>query len=323
MKRRGHLIELIADPANIRLAACKAAKGKSNAPEVRNYFLQLDNEVLRLHSALIEGNLKLNGFKYFYIYDPKLRLISKPAFRDQVLHHAMINIIGSDFEKYQIYHSYACRKGKGTHSCVIKAAQNHQKFKWYLKLDVQKFFYSIDHNVVIKQLNSMFKDAALLQLFLKILGGYEFAPGKGLPLGSLISQYLANHYLASCDHFILNKIKPKAYVRYMDDFVLWFDQYHIGVSAASSIAEYVSQNLRCNLKISQLQPTSNPMGFLGYTLYSSGLELSSKSRKKLQKNLAELQEQYDLDNVEEELARKQYTSFVARSQFIQEQHRWD
>lgn len=76
-------------------------------------------------------------------------------------------------------------------------------------------------------LANRFKDKVLLKVLSQIIDSYQAIAGKGLPIGNLTSQYFANHYLAFADHHIKEKLHASAYVRYMDDMVIWADDRNL------------------------------------------------------------------------------------------------
>jgi retron-type reverse transcriptase len=84
-------------------------------------------------------------YRYFTISDPKKRIISVALFRDRVVHHALVQVLEPIYEKRFIYHSYATRKGKGTHKAIEQAQHFLKRNRWYLKMDIAKYFDSIDH----------------------------------------------------------------------------------------------------------------------------------------------------------------------------------
>lgn len=162
MKRKGFLIEKVADIDNLRLAFFKAQRGKQDKVEVIDFGSQLDKSLMSLHDELLLGKVTIGGYSYFRIYDPKERLICAAPFRQRVLHHALMNVCHSCFERYQIYHSYASRKGKGGFAAIAIASRYQRKYPWFLQLDFHKFFDSIDHQVLYNQINRLFKDPLLL-----------------------------------------------------------------------------------------------------------------------------------------------------------------
>lgn len=160
-------------------------------------------------------------YHQFTIYDPKVRVISAAPFCERVMHHAIMNVLEPVFENHLMFHSYACRKGKGIQAAILYAFSCSKAHHWFLKLDIRKFFDSISHQILKNQLRRLFKDTRLLFLLDSLIDSYQTSPATGLPIGNLTSQFFANHYLFAMDHYILEKLRPRAYVRYMDDFVLW------------------------------------------------------------------------------------------------------
>ena len=120
------------------------------------------------------------------------------------------------FERFQVFDSYACRKGKGTYAALERASAYQKKFACFLKLDVRKYFDTLSHAYLKEKLKRLYKDKALLAVFNKIINSYCVFPCKGVPIGNLTSQYFANHALAYADHFVKEKLQVKGYARYMD-----------------------------------------------------------------------------------------------------------
>lgn len=221
MKRTRVDIEQVADPENLKLAFWKAQKGKHGNVEVEDFRCNLDKNLFQLQLQLLSGDVNVGNYHYFTIYDPKERKICAASFSERVLHHALMNVCHPIFESYQIFDSYATRKNKGTYAALDRAKQYQSKFEYFLKLDVRKFFDTISHNKLKNALRNKIKGNEILQLFYKIIDSYHTNLGRGIPIGNLTSQYFANHLLAEADHFVKEKLRVKAFVRYMDDMVLW------------------------------------------------------------------------------------------------------
>ncbi len=138
-----------------------------------------------------------------------------------MLHHALTLVCEPVFERLLIADTFACRRGKGREAAVERAKQFARRYPWFLKLDIRKYFNSIDHERLLWLLGRKFKDRRLLDLFGRIIASYEVTPGRGVPIGSLTSQHFANFYLAGLDRFVKEGLRAGGYVRYMDDFVVW------------------------------------------------------------------------------------------------------
>ena len=201
MKRANNLVAKIADPDNLRLAFYNARKGKLYSKQVLIYQRALHLNLLHLRDEILTGKVNVGEYHSFKIFDPKERLISAPAFSEQVLHHAVINVCHQYFERHQIHDSYACRIGKGTYAALDRAKKYTRRFPWFLKLDIRQYFAGIHHEVLKQQLRRLFKDPTLLTILDAIIESYSDSPQRGLPIGNLTSQYFANHYLSGLGSF--------------------------------------------------------------------------------------------------------------------------
>ncbi|MFN8348805.1 MAG: RNA-directed DNA polymerase [Spirosomataceae bacterium] len=285
MKREGYLMEKIADPDNLRWAFWKAQRGKSAKAEVRNYQKGLDKNLMRLREELLAGAVSVGNYHYFKVYDPKERQICAAAFSERVLHHALMNVCHANFEKYQIHDSYASRLGKGTFAALKRAHSFQRKYRWFLKLDVRKFFDSIDHEVLKALLLKRFKEAGLLAVFAAIIDSYHTQSAKGVPIGNLTSQYFANHYLAVGDHFIKETLGIEGYVRYMDDMVLWSNDKTKLHQKGRQLSTFLGADLKLELKPFCLNKVSAGLPFLGYLVYPFTVRLNRNSRDRFVKKL--------------------------------------
>lgn len=296
MKRENNLIWLIADPDNLRLAFWKACKAKEGKMVVAQYRKSLDENLLALRNELLSGNVQVGQYHYFTIYDPKERKICAATFRERVLHHALMNICHANFEKYQIFDSYASRLGKGTYAALERSKNFQRKYKWFLKLDVRKYFDSIDLCILKQQLAKRFKDVVLINVFYSIIDSYETSTGKGLPIGNLTSQYFANHYLALADHYIKEKFQAPAYVRYMDDMVIWSNDKNSLLKIGNEFQSFIESELSLSLKPFCLNSTDKGLPFLGYILFPKTVLLNNSSRNRFKAKLK--QYAYKLNNAE-------------------------
>lgn len=292
MNRADYLLERVADPDNLHFAAWKAAKGKRYASEVLDYFARLETHIPRLREQILSGAVEVGDYRYFKVYEPKERQICASAFSEQVLHHALMNICHQRFEQAQIFDSYASRKDKGTYAALARARAFNRPERWFLKLDVRKFFESIHHEVVQEQLTWLFKDSRLLAIFSKIIGSYAAHPQRGLPIGNLTSQYFANHYLSGLDHIIREQLRIKSYVRYMDDMVLWHPDKEVLKDAHAVVKTYVETDLRCTLKPELLRRSETGLPFLGYHVFPHHNRLLQKSKQRFLRKMATIDEYY-------------------------------
>jgi RNA-directed DNA polymerase len=280
MKRANNIFQEIIDPENLRLAFWKASKGKRWKAEVIKFQKSLHKNLLSLREKIESGDIGNITYRIFKIKDPKERIICAAPFEHRVIHHAIMNCCHSFFERFQIFHSYASRRGKGTYSAIDQAIKNQKKYSWYAKLDVKKHFDNIDHSVLLNQLKRLFKEDILIYIFEKIILSYSTFDGKGLPIGNLTSQYFANHYLGYGDHYLHQKLSVPAYIRYMDDMVIWSNSKTELIGIVKKFEKYVNEELFLKLKPICLNKSSKGLPFCGYIIFPQKINLNFRSRRR-------------------------------------------
>ena len=297
MKRVGHLMERIASMDNLHEAFLRASRGKAQSAAVRLFRQHLDSNLLQMSSQLLDGTYRFGTARYFTIYDPKKRTICAASFTDRVAFHAMMRICHPVFDNYQIYDSYASRKDKGTYKALERACEMSRRYAWFVKLDVCKYFDSIDHEVLVGQLCHLFKDRQLLLYFRSLIDGYNVTSGQGLPIGNLTSQYFANHYLAQADHYAKETLGVKGYVRYMDDMALYDnDKSHL-LEVTERYVAYMEQVLKVQLHPIVLNRTAMGLPFLGYVVYPGHLRLNGRSRTRFRSKMTQLTHDLQSDHI--------------------------
>jgi hypothetical protein len=153
-----------------------------------------------------------------------------------------------------------------------------------LKLDVRKYFDNIDHEILQQQLKKMFKDEKLLNIFKQIICSYNSnLTGEGVPIGNLCSQYFANHYLSIADHYVLEKTECSAYIRYMDDMVLWHNEKSVLLEQGREFRTFIEEHLSLVLKTDILHSSKNGLPFLGYLIFPERIRLLQKSKIRFMK----------------------------------------
>jgi hypothetical protein len=165
MKRLNGLHQQIADPDNLRLAFCKAARGKQDRPEVMRFRANFDASIRKLHQQLLVGAPDIGHYRFFAVRDPKPRRICAASFTERVLHHAMMNICEPALNAFHIADTYACLPGRGQYKALERTVKFAGSSSWYLQLDIRHYFDSIDHETMLNLLARRFKDKLLLNLF--------------------------------------------------------------------------------------------------------------------------------------------------------------
>jgi RNA-directed DNA polymerase len=195
-KRSSLTIDDVAAWDNLVTAAYRASQGKRSRPAIIAFLKNLDANLLSVREELLDGSIELGKASSFEIYDPKPRTIHAPAFRERVLHHALMAHVGPVLDKSLVADTFACRTKKGVIAAVKRTQQHARRFGWFGKLDVRKYFSNICHATLIEMLERKFKNRNIVTLLQRIVGSYHSRPGFGLPIGALTSQAFANFYLS-------------------------------------------------------------------------------------------------------------------------------
>ncbi len=310
MKTYKNLYPQVCDFENIYLAWRKARKGKRGRIQPAMFERVQDDELLALQEELQTQSYRPGAYHSFYIHDPKKRLISAAPFRDRVVHHALCRVMEPIWEKRFIHDSYANRVGKGTHRALDRTQEFARRHTYFLQCDVRQFFPSIDHAILMAEFSRLIKDERFLWLCETILKSGEgvlaeeyemswfegddlFAANRprGLPIGNLTSQFWANVYLNELDHFVKRDLKCDAYIRYVDDFLLFSDDKR-QLSAWRKDILQKSASLRLNLhdECAQIFPVSTGVPFLGFRVYSGYRLLKTRKAIHFRRKLSRLLE---------------------------------
>jgi len=274
MKRINHLYEKICSIENLHLADSIARKGKLNQPGVIKHDKNRDANILALHEMLVNKTYKTSQYTTFTIFEPKERVIFRlPYFPDRITHHAVMNILEPLFVSTFTADTYSCIKGRGIHAAayaVRKALQDIPGTIYCLKLDVKKFYPSVDHGVLKQLLRRKIKDNDLLWLLDGIIDSAE-----GLPIGNYLSQYFANFYLTYFDHWMKEVKQVKYYFRYADDLVILAPDKPYLHGLLSEIRNYLDEKLKLAVKDNyQVFPVdARGIDFVGYVFYHTHTRL--------------------------------------------------
>lgn len=330
MKRHDDLFDRIVDLENLYAAYENAREHRHFKNEIMACSRRLENELCDLRFDLLVGEWEPGGFYQFESRtEVKRRIINAPTFLDRVVHHAIIQVVMPLFERKFIYDSYACRlkpkrfygeaafqferRKKGTHRAVkrlqkfIRSVENTSRTgkAYVLQCDISKYYLTIDHEIMKRELRRTIADRRLLEVWDKIIDGYHepinptireilkrkirretsdpalieaydrriddettAKTGKGVPIGALTSQLQANIYLNPLDHFVKETLHEKHYLRYMDDFLIVADTKEMLKEHLSAIRWFVEErlNLVLNPK-TKIFPTSRGVDFAGYRTF--------------------------------------------------------
>ncbi|MFA5409881.1 MAG: RNA-directed DNA polymerase [Bacilli bacterium] len=220
MKRYGNLYSKIYDMDNIRLAHQNARKGKKHYDEVKMVDTNPEYYFEQIHRMLKDKTFRNSEYQVFTKkFEQKEREIFKlPYFPDRIIHHCIMQVLEPIWKKTLIRDTYSSIKGRGLHDGarrVKKALKDIQGTRYCLKIDIRKFYPSVNHEILKQVIRKKIKCSDTLWLIDEIIDSTS-----GVPIGNYLSQYFGNLYLSDLDHFIKERRRVKYYFRYCDDLVL-------------------------------------------------------------------------------------------------------
>lgn len=289
--------EQIVSMENLLEAWGEFLAGKRKKPDVQKFKENLLENVRSLHDDLVAYRYQHRAYYHFTITDPKPRDIHKASVRDRLLHHAIHRKLYPFFNPLFIADSFSCRVNKGTHRSMDRfrrfarsVGRNGTRTCWVLKLDIRKFFASIDHNVLLSILYSRVPDLSTMWLLERVISSFTGnGLGKGLPLGNLTSQLFANVYMNELDQFVKQRLHAKHYVRYADDFVLLSNDRAQLAEYLQKIDVFLKEKLLLQLhpKKIELRTLSSGVDFLGWVHFPDHRILRTVTKQRMFRRLTE------------------------------------
>ena len=280
-----------------------AYKGRNKTKEVIKYKLNLEENIMNLRNKLINFKYKHRKYKTFIVEDSKKRVINAPSFEDHILHHAVFSFLEEIFDKKFIENSFANRKGKGSHKAVLKLQKQGKNYNYFLKMDITKYFQSVDQVILFNQIQRHIKDEKFLFyvkmiinscLETNIVNPLTSNP-TGMPIGNVTSQLFANIYLHDLDFYVETRIKPMIrnqnkdifYIRHVDDFIFLAKAKEDLKIIKSLILEFINLNLKLVISPKKLilNKIDSWIPFLGYNILSNKLKIRNDTIRRFKKRI--------------------------------------
>lgn len=264
-KRFGNLFDQCFSMEALYAAYDRGRRGKRKTFSVMRFERDLGANLLALHTELHADTYRPQPYRHFMVMEPKPRQISAPAFRDVVVQHAIYGMLNPIFDRGFIHDSYGCRVAKGTHMASDRAQQYLREAKpdsFTLQLDIRRFYYTIDREILRRIIERKIKDRRLADLMM--LFADDGKGPLGVPIGNLLSQMYALIYLDPLDHFVKREMKIKKYVRYVDDFILWCDTREQAIERRDTIIDFLKINIGLTLSRWTIATVSRGVNFVGF-----------------------------------------------------------
>lgn len=268
MKRKGFLYENICNINNIIQAFDEVCRNTKNKEKAYKYKELKCIYVYKIYNILVNRKYVVGPYNVFTIYEPKERRIVSQQMVDKIINHLVARyILMPALFPCLITQNVASRKGLGTKTGIelFKKYNNicKEKFgKYYiLKLDISKYFASINHDILKEKLKKKIKDNEALKIVYDIID----SEANGISIGNMTSQIIAVFYLNDLDHYIKEILKIKWYIRYQDDMVLFHSSKEYLKECLEKIEKFINnEGLELNKK-TRIYNSNNNYIFLGYS----------------------------------------------------------
>lgn len=291
MKRYGHTQKAICTMRNMRIADEHAREHTRSRKEVTEHDKSGDLHLDALKINLASCGFRTSEYKLFTIHEPKERVIYKlPYYPDRIAQHAIMNVLKPIWIKTMIHQTYSSIEGRGI-EMLRKELQRDLK-KWphlttyCLKLDIHKFYPSINHDILKEIIRKKLKDPRTLRTLDGIIDSTNnFEYGVGVPIGNYLSQYFANLYLSEFDHTMKEQWGCQFYYRYADDIVILSNDKKWLHNLLLAIKMFMHQKLKLELKPNyQVFPVeSRGIDFVGYVFRHNYIKLRKSIKKQIVK----------------------------------------
>lgn len=288
----------------------EARKGKRYRDDVMLFTDRLEENLIELQNELIWQTYRVGKYRPFYVREPKLRLVMALQYRDRVVQWAIYKELYPFYDKMFIEDSYACRREKGTHKAADRLQYwlrqvSRKPGEWYyLKLDISKYFYRVDHLVLLDILSRRIKDQRLVWLLRTIINSEDTRFGLpagvnpedcpeedwlsdvGMPVGNLTSQLFANIYLNELDQLCKHELHLHYYIRYMDDVIILLDDKRKLAELKEIIENFLKDFLYLDLnKKTTICPCRYGIDFVGYRIWATHRKLKKQTARRMIRNV--------------------------------------
>lgn len=275
---------------NLKEAHRNARKDKLFYKEVKMVDSNPEYYLSQIQDMLKNKTYKVSEYSVQKIWDKnkERELMKLPYFPDRIIQWAIMIQIEDVF--HQVFTGFTCAflRNRGIHKAsklLTKYMKDVPGTAYCQKIDVSKFYPNINHSILKQLLRRKFKDADLLELLDLII---DSIPGeKGVPIGSYLSQYLANYYLAYFDHWIKEEIGVHYVIRYMDDIVILHYSKEFLHWLKNQMDKYLQENLQLKIKDNwQVFPTATRgIDFVGYRHFYGFKLLRRTTYKRFKKRM--------------------------------------
>lgn len=301
----------------LMVADTHVSKGKRENTERLRFYDNREGNPEEISTLLRAGKVPKVEYHSFYVYVPKVRKVIFIDYWSKVVQRAIYDVLNPKICRMFIEHTYACVKGRG------QLAAMEQLYTWmretrtsgtewyYYKFDVAKFFYRIDHEMLMDICRKKIDDPRTVDL----LGYYinndavpfgmpldanqltiteeQMLYDLGIPIGGGLSHMLGNMYLDPLDQFCKRVLGIKRYIRYMDDIIILDNDKERLKEYGRRMTQFLEERLHLNFNNkTALRPVRVGCEFVGYVIYNDHVILRKSTTLRMKRTLRKTRQDY-------------------------------
>lgn len=294
-----------------------SGKGKRYQNEVLKFRANLEENLLDIQKSLQSMQLTKVNYFSFFVYSPKVRKVIYIDYRHKLIERAIYDVVNPLICKTFISDTYSCIEGRGQ----LKAMQRlyswfrylgQKKETWYYyKFDIAKFFYRMDHEILMDICHKKIGDTRTVKLIYHYVCNGSIPFGlpigadpltitedemlwdKGIPIGGGLSHMLANMYMDPLDQYCKRELSIKYYIRYMDDFIILDNDKGRLHDYRKKIEEFLNQKLKLALNNkTALRPIRHGAEFVGCNVFPNHVNIRKQTSLRIKRRLKFLKQEY-------------------------------
>lgn len=301
----------------LMIADTHVSKGKRENTERLRFYDNREGNLEEISTLLRAGKVPKVEYHSFYVYVPKVRKVIFIDYWSKVVQRAIYDVLNPKICRTFIEHTYACVKGRG------QLAAMEQLYTWmretrtsgtewyYYKFDVAKFFYRIDHEILMDICRKKIDDSRTVDL----LGYYinndavpfgmpldanqltiteeQMLYDLGIPIGGGLSHMLGNMYLDPLDQFCKRVLGIKRYIRYMDDIIILDNDKERLKEYGRRMTQFLEERLHLNFNNkTALRPVRVGCEFVGFVIYNDHVILRKSTTLRMKRTLRKTRQDY-------------------------------
>lgn len=322
---------------NVLQAYRDVRAGDRYGVEWLRFWGSLEKNIHTLAGRMKDLDLPPDTYHSFYVYEPKLRKIVSADPMTKVIQRAAYNVLNPLISKGFITDTYSCVKGRGQLAAMQRLSGwtryvSRDDAKWYyLKMDIEKFFYRVDHQILMQIIKKKIGDKRAVRLLehyiceasmpfglpVGISDPMEVADEDmlwdvGITIGGGLSHMYGNMYMDPLDQLAKRSFGIKYYIRYMDDIIILSDDKEGLNRYRREFSDFLGDTLRLRLNNrTAIRPVSQGIEFVGYRIWPSHVRLRKSTSLRMKRRLKALQERYREHEVDLDTVRSSVMSYKA------------